>query len=337
MNTAQSPKISVLLPVYNAEKYIKQAIDSILKQTFTDFEFIIINDGSTDNSLGVIKSITDKRIIIIDQKNKGLIASLNYGIDISKGELIARMDADDLALPSRFEAQLKLFSENTKLGLCGTSTENFGALSNRKVRSNNDQFLKCHLLFGPPFAHPSIMMKRKTLIDHNIRYDANFIHCEDFAMWSAMEPYCEFSNVLDVLLKYRVHADQVTNQHSSTVLDAHYHICCNNLQTLQIELPRELFLVYIAKQKHEAGINAALAIYISIIKANKIANKFDDEQLTCVISDKIIDQLKNFYGISGFLYILMNHSYLLKKSPFFNTSQLCIQRTFINIYKKLFK
>lgn len=337
MNTAQSPKISVLLPVYNAEKYIKQAIDSILNQTFSDFEFIIINDGSTDNSLSVIKSITDKRIIIINQKNKGLIASLNYGIDISKGEYIARMDADDIAFPSRFEAQLKLFSENEKLGLCGTSTENFGALSNKNIMSSNDQFLKSHLLFGPPFAHPSVMMKRAILVQNNIRYDSNFMHCEDFALWSALKPYCSFSNVAEVLLQYRVHSEQVTNQFSSTVLDAHYQICCNNLTTLLIDLTKENFLAYIAKQKHTGGLRGVLEIYMSIIKNNKQLNQFNQHQLEHVIILRIKEQLTNFYGVSGLLYLVQNHFSLLKNISFFTTLVACIRRSGIGFIRKFQK
>jgi glycosyltransferase involved in cell wall biosynthesis len=337
MNTAQSPKISVLLPVYNAEKYIKQAIDSILNQTFSDFEFIIINDGSTDNSLAVIKSITDKRIIIINQENKGLIASLNYGIDISKGEYIARMDADDIAFPNRFEEQVKLFTKNEKIGLCGSSTENFGAVSSQTIRSDNNQFLKSYLLFGPPFAHPSIMMKRSILIKNNIRYDGNFTHCEDFAMWSSMVAYCEFTNAVDVLVKYRVHPEQVTNQFSSTVFDAHYQICCQNLNLLFIDLPHEDFFAYIAKKEHSLGLAGVVKIYILIIESNKKINQYNEVQLIKAISLKVTEQLSNFYGFRGFLFILINYRFLLNGSKIILILKSSLYRSLINIYKRIFK
>jgi len=337
MNSLNPPKISVLLPVYNAEKYIEQAIQSILNQTFPNFELIIINDGSTDNSLNIIKSITDSRILIINQENKGLISTLNHGIDISKGEYIARMDADDIALPERFEAQLKLFIQNDNLGLCGTSTMNFGAINNQKTRSNNDQFLKSYLLFGPPFAHPSIMIKRSILIQNNIRYDENFTHCEDFAMWSAMQSFCEFSNVEGVLLKYRVHPEQITNQHSDTVLDAHFIICNKNLASLQLAIQEDDFLAYIAKKKHKDGLRPLLEIYVSIIDTNSTYQKFDDEQLLKVISEKTMSQLLNFYGIVGLLYIFIYHQSLLKNIPFFTALRLSTKRTLLNIYKKVFK
>mgnify|MGYP003664244190 FL=1 len=287
--------------------------------------------------MNVITSIVDERIHVINQENKGLIASLNYGIDISQGEYIARMDADDIALPSRFEEQLKLFNGNAELGLCGTSTENFGALSNQKIRSNNNQFLKSYLLFGPPFAHPSVMIKRKTLIENNIRYDKNFTHCEDFAMWSALKPYCEFSNVVEVQLKYRVHPDQITNQFSDTVLDAHFIICRKNLECLHLTISKNDFLAYMAKQKHKAGFKALLDIYVSIIEANNTHKKFDDEQLLNVISEKTATQLINFYGIPGFIHIIIYHRSVLKNISFFNTFILSSKRSAVNIYKKLFK
>ena len=337
MNINNPPKISVLLPVYNAEKYIEQAIQSILNQTFSDFELIIINDGSTDNSLDIIKTIIDRRIVIIDQKNMGLITSLNNGIKISKGEFVARMDADDVALPHRFKEQLKLFSENVNLGLCGSSTENFGAVSSRTIRSGNDQFLKSYLLFGPPFAHPSIMMKRSILIKNNITYNSNFIHCEDFAMWSDMANYCDFSNVVDVLVKYRVHPEQVTNQYSSVVLDAHYKICCNNLKSLSIKLPKKDFLAYIAKQKHTSGFKGILDVYLRIISSNNIIMEYNNEKLEQVILIKIKDQLSNFYGLTGLLYLIIYHFTIFKKLPFYPILASSIKRTTVTLYKKYLK
>ena len=112
--------ISVVMSVYNSEKYIIEAIESVLSQTFNDFEFIIVNDGSTDNSLSLIKSINDPRIKIIDQENKGLSKALNIGINIAKGKYIARLDADDIALPTRFEKQYKFLENNPECVALGT-------------------------------------------------------------------------------------------------------------------------------------------------------------------------------------------------------------------------
>ena len=116
-----NPLVSVVLSVYNAEKHIVEAIESILTQSYKNFEFIIIDDGSTDGSLEIIKSYDDERIILISRENKGLIASLNEGIEQAKGKYIARMDADDISLSSRFEEQVTFMEMHEEVGICGTT------------------------------------------------------------------------------------------------------------------------------------------------------------------------------------------------------------------------
>jgi glycosyltransferase involved in cell wall biosynthesis len=119
----KNPKLSVIMSVHNGEKYLREAIESILNQTFTDFKFIIINDGSTDNSLAIIRSYDDKRIRILNNgTNIGLTKSLNKALKQAKGKYIARQDADDVSLPDRFEAQLKYFVQYPEVALLGTST-----------------------------------------------------------------------------------------------------------------------------------------------------------------------------------------------------------------------
>ena len=114
------PKVSVLMPVYNTkEEYLREAIESILNQTFTDFEFIIINDGSTNNAEEVIKSYKDSRIKYYRQENHGLIYTLNYGLSLCNGEYIARMDSDDISLPFRFEKQIEVLDKNPNIGIVG--------------------------------------------------------------------------------------------------------------------------------------------------------------------------------------------------------------------------
>src|SRR4051812_15533497 len=123
MPASEAPKISVLLPVYNAEPYLKEAIDSVLQQTFADFELIIINDGSKDRSADIIKSYTDKRILFIDQENIGLSATLNKGIALARGEYIARQDNDDISRPERFRKQVTYLDAHPRTMLLGTAAE----------------------------------------------------------------------------------------------------------------------------------------------------------------------------------------------------------------------
>ena len=330
-----SPKISVILPVYNAEKYIAEAINSILAQSYQNFELIILNDGSTDTSLAVINSYSSNpQVKIVTHENKGLIATLNKGIALAQGEYIARMDADDIAYPERFKKQLALFEANAELGVCSASTENFGAETDITIRSADNDNLKATLLFWPPFAHPATMIKRSVLIDNNILYREEFKHCEDFDLWSQLAPYCQFSNVTDVMLKYRVHPDQVTNSFSDVVLDAHFRICQRNLLDQGIELEKRDFLAFLGKEKHPDGFQRLISIYQQIIKVNEVEKHYDNDALMKIIMNIIIEQSVDFYGIRGFVLIRNSFDNIYK---YFSLSRVligCIRRDILSLINK---
>ena len=158
---APAPLISVVLPVFNAQLYVGEAVRSILAQTFVDFELIIINDGSTDGTLPILQSfiLRDARVRLISRENLGLVATLNEGIQIARGIWIARMDADDIAEPIRFERQLEWLKQ-TDADICGSWIKYFGT-SDRRVLQHpeSDEAIKAEMLFGSPFAHSTVMMK----------------------------------------------------------------------------------------------------------------------------------------------------------------------------------
>lgn len=209
-----SPIISVVMSVYNADKYLDEAIRSILNQTYKNFEFIIINDGSMDTSLEIIKNYKeqDERIVLVTRENRGLIASLNEGIEKAKGKYIARMDADDISLPNRFEEQVKFMEENLQIGICGSCVEMFGDSVKKKQwkLSISSERLKAELLFSSCFAHPSIMIRRDLLVSNNLFYDKNFLHAEDFELWTRLSSITNFSNLQKVLMKHRILDKSVT-------------------------------------------------------------------------------------------------------------------------------
>lgn len=210
------PKVSVVLPVFNAEKYIDESVDSVLSQTLTDFELIIIDDGSTDGTHTILNSYLkkDKRIRLIARENKGLIATLNEGIDLSRGEWIARMDADDIALPDRLQQQMEVIF-NTGADVCGSWVKRFGTSDNRIVKlPQTDSAIKKEMLFCSPFAHPTIMMRSSLL--KQLRYDEAWNKAEDYDLWErAIESGCKMTNVPRVLLLYRVHPEQVSIKSAS--------------------------------------------------------------------------------------------------------------------------
>ena len=201
----KSPRISVVMPAYNSEKYIAEAIESILNQTFTDFEFIILNDGSTDNTAKIIKEYAkkDKRIKLIDnKKNQGLVSILNQGLDLARGEYIARMDSDDISLPTRFEKQIKYMDTHPECGVLGTWFQCF-CNSDAKVR-HPERIKILNILHDQHVGHPTVMLRKSVMDKYGFYYDTNYKYAQDFELWSRMVYFTEIHNLPEILLHYRM-------------------------------------------------------------------------------------------------------------------------------------
>lgn len=205
------PEISVIMPVHNGEKYLREAIDSILAQTFSDFELIIIDDGSTDSTADIIKAVNDERIVYLkNENNMGISHSLNRGIAASNGQYIARMDADDISLPQRFERQIGFMKSNLEVMILGCAVEAFGEDFENTVRifSKSNDDIKIDMLFSTPFAHPSLMFNRRVFEDD--LYNSDFNGIEDYELWIRFASKYEMSTLDEVLFMYRMHVSQVT-------------------------------------------------------------------------------------------------------------------------------
>jgi len=202
-------KISVLMPVYNAESFVKKAIESILNQTLRDFEFLIINDGSTDSTLNCINSYKDSRIKLISNSiNLGLIKSLNIGIEIATGEIISRMDADDIAHPKRLEYIKDFMDNNPNVTVCGTWFNTTTLRINNK-KYNSDQ-IKTRFLFD--CAISAATFRRNYFIDNDIRYSEKFPHAEDYELWTRLVFNVEFALITKCLLTLTLHENQVSKK-----------------------------------------------------------------------------------------------------------------------------
>lgn len=231
--SSERPLISVVMAVYNGGAYIKNAIDSILRQTYTNLECIVINDGSRDGTQAILKSIDDHRIVVIENEwNLGLIESLNLGLMHAKGDFIARMDADDESLPTRLEEQLKKFQQHPEAIAVGCD---YYLWSGRKLKKqsspDNSAYLKTLLLFSPCFAHPTVMMRNVYRL-HNLSYNHDFVHAEDFKLWTDLALLGEFRNVTKPLFKYREHEGQVSAQYRLDQLERGAFIRHSYLQKL---------------------------------------------------------------------------------------------------------
>ncbi|EEY75973.1 glycosyltransferase, group 2 family protein [Acinetobacter calcoaceticus RUH2202] len=201
--------VSVVLPAYNAELYLKEAIDSVLSQTCTDFELIVLNDGSVDRTEEIILSYSDSRIVYVkNEKNLGLIGTLNKGIDLAKGKYIARMDADDICYPDRFEKQINFLENNNDYVICGTAAYRF--YSNNKSNNNifrvpeSDGLIRLKMLFNSPFIHPSIMMRNSIIKEKMLNFDIQYKYAEDYKFWSQLLKYGKAYNLQEKLLYYRL-------------------------------------------------------------------------------------------------------------------------------------
>ena len=201
------PFVSVVLPVYNCPEYIHDAIESILQQTFVDFELIVIDDGSTDNTADIIETFTDPRIRFYSQKNQGLAATLNRGLELSRGNYIARQDQDDISLPERFAKQVEYLESHLECGLVGTWAEIWRGehrTGRKHLHPSDNITLKCELLFDNPFVHSSVML-RKSVLEHVGGYciDPDRQPPEDYELWSRIARDYQIANIPELLLVYR--------------------------------------------------------------------------------------------------------------------------------------
>ena len=216
------PIVSVVMPVYNGSQYLREAIDSILNQTFKDFELIIVNDGSTDNSEDIILSYKDPRLCYIkNEKNSGICITLNKGLDYAHGKYIARMDCDDISLPERFKKQVDYLERHQNIGAIGTDIITFGeGLDERYFDFVHDQYgCKAGLLFATCFAHPTVMLRTSIINEHKLRYDDAYRGLEDFELWYRLSKYSDIANLPEALVKYRLHKSQVTQNVTKQVSD----------------------------------------------------------------------------------------------------------------------
>lgn len=206
--------VSVILPAYNSEGTLGEAIQSIINQTYNNWELIIINDGSTDGTDTVSLSFKDKRIkYFVNEGNKGLIYTLNRGLSLASGKYLARMDADDICYPERFERQVNFMESHPDVIVCGTQIDYFGTKSTNYKKLKfplDDKSLKEMLAVSTCFAHPSVMVRKSMFESSGVFYDINFKNAEDYSFWIDLIPYGKFANLNETLLHYRISDTQIS-------------------------------------------------------------------------------------------------------------------------------
>ena len=204
-------KVSILMPVFNGEKYLQEAIESILGQTFVDYEFLIIDDGSADQSFSIIKEFGDSRIKLErNGLNRGLVYSLNKGLDLASGEYIARMDCDDISLPERLAKQVAFMDCHPEVGVCGTWVESMDTGQIYRCLVDHES-IQAGLLQTNQMAHPSVMIRTSVIRQHRLYYNPAFPYAEDYELWVRMAKLTRLANLPEVLVRHRIHSLQISN------------------------------------------------------------------------------------------------------------------------------
>lgn len=224
---ATNPRVSVLLPVHQGERYLREAVESILNQTFTDFELIIIDDASTDASAEIIGSYGDPRIRFVrNEANLGLTATLNEGLELSRGEYVARMDQDDVSLPERLSKQVAFMDSRPELAASGTWAKEIdeeGNVTGERRMAVGEQME--HGYWWPcPIIHPSAVIRRSLL--GGIRYEPDVGHAADYDLWLALKNKYALDNLPEYLILYRVHGGSTSIMHRDVQLrSVHQSLC----------------------------------------------------------------------------------------------------------------
>ena len=285
------PKVSVIMPVYNAELYLDDTIQSILNQSFLDFEFLIIDDKSTDSSIDIIRKYNDPRIKFFKNEiNLGYVKSLNYLIDKAQGKYIARQDNDDISAKDRLFIQYNFLENNESVLLCGSNYNVFGI---RNLNSNvpiKDKQIKAFMLFNNPICHPTVMVRKSVFSTFcSEKYDNSLCPSEDYALWFEISKHGKIVNLKHRLLQYRIHDNNTSHLKKNIQIDAANLIRKNifkyylnhDLKKDEIDLINLLFEESYNIQEYQ--LKNMNNLFNLIIKQNKIYKKLDYYNLLKII------------------------------------------------------
>jgi len=300
-----SVKLTVIMSVYNGECYLRQSIESVLNQTYRDFEFLIIDDGSSDSSQDIIKSYDDVRIrLIINQENKGLIGSLNKGLSEARGEYIARQDADDVCHVERFSRQLQLLESDKSLLLVGSQLD---LIDERGMPKGNwkypqdGQLALWFLLYNSAVAHSSSMYRKDTVISVG-GYSADAIYAEDYDLWSKLSRLGKIKNLPDVLQYYRIHDEAVSKRQQQKQLETRFKISSDNINRLFEKPLDEASLKYISgcEPPHDYNDLICLIDGLNVVYDRFIRSHQCKKNTQILILNDVLERISSGFQFVGF-------------------------------------
>jgi len=299
----KQPLVSVVMPVYNSEKYLKEAIYSILNQTYHNIELIVIDDGSRDNSVDIIENIkSDKIVFFKNEQNIGVSATRNKGFSIAKGKYIALMDSDDTSTLYRLERQVKFLEGNSKYGLVGGHFESFNKqlfFTRRKLRKLPliDKQIEVNLVFLGAMAGGSTMMRSEILFKNNLEFDTSLKTAEDFDLWRRISKFTKVTNIDELLIHYRKHRNNTTKDREKGKLNKTKAII-KSFDDLSINIHDLFDNKYKLKDLNSFLV---LSAYLEdLINQNHISKQYDKIFLEKACSDLLFYFFKKHIEILGY-------------------------------------
>lgn len=319
---SKNPTVSVLMPTYNAERYLKEAVEGILGQSFTDFEFIIIDDGSTDGTSEILSHYQDSRIVYLrHETNRGYVYALNHGLKIAKGKFIARQDADDISLPERLLRQVEMLDLQPNLVVVGSAYHTIDEAGNH-LRTfcppTCDTAIRWQMLFQNSFVHTAVMFRLDVIHRHGYHYDPELVPSEDYGLWSQLLNHGQGMNLAIPLVKYRRHRDQISKLAADRQRANADRVSQSNLERLGFQVSKAVLRVLRDWQfKFPRPLNRdEMALYretLPILELFEKQPKIDGEVVRSLRQNWIkhtlagirLTQWKDFY-ISGLFEILLH-------------------------------
>ncbi len=305
------PEVTVLMPVYNASVYLQDAVDSILKQTFKDFELLIINDGSKDDTSSILQSFNDTRIRLVQHStNEGLVKTLNEGLKSARGNYIVRMDADSVSLPNRISKQVKFMNANRDVALAGAWFRDINSKTQVSKVPGKHEEIKSFLFFNPVFAHSTVIIRKNYFQSHHLYYNADFPHAEDYELSVRVSRMLKLANVPEVLLHSRYHDYRISSQHNNAQRSAIHR--CHQRQLMELglkpnvkELQMHFAIANLSYSPQIEFVKNAEDWLMKVVTANKKANIFSSNHFNRMIGgywynicstlfEQGIDTRKNF-------------------------------------------
>lgn len=274
---SDSPKISVLMAAYNAEPFLREAIDSVLNQSFQDFEFLIFEDCSQDATLEIIQSYDDPRLrVIINETNQGLTKCLIYGMELAKGEYVARMDADDVCMTNRFERQLAYFSTHPEVSVLGSAVTFFDGKGYEFVgyQPETHDEIKVALFLGFTMLHPSVMMRKADMDKFGLNYNPEFVVSQDHDLWTRAVRKLRFANFGEPLLNMREHSSKIGSTRKPEQVTLSNRSRKYQLDELGVFYSPEEFYAFnmaagMPEQFDETSLLNLESIFLKVIQANR--------------------------------------------------------------------